>query len=417
MDACDLLAVEHRLDRIDGVLARELPPHVRALARSYARGEPAPPAPELLHRPDTLAAARAALAHPVLADRGLALLRLVAPLAIARDAALAYALPPTWATLAVLAQARDAAARARFGRRALDVIHALHGSPDGARGAEGAGLARGIEGAGAARGVEGAGAARGVEGAGAARGVEGAGAARGVEGAGAARGVEGAGSARGVEGAGSARGSLAGAAGEALPPAIPAWLEPDGVSVDDAALARAWEALRGAEGVAGSVRFERAAARPRCFTVAPGAEVVVVVPARIAAPAERFAVLHELGHAVAALGSPAGIPRVVDEAAAAAVARALEAPDHPWHSPHAIAARQRRVALARWLDRLERALPALPDAHARPAERPPWALWHDPGAQAAYVAAEALADTLAPGRLVAGVAEARAAIDRRDPGW
>jgi hypothetical protein len=29
-----------------------------------------------------------------------------------------------------------------------------------------------------------------------------------------------------------------------------------------------------------------------------------------------------------------------------------------------------------------------------PSAKPPWALWHDPGAQSAYVAAEALADRL-----------------------
>jgi len=144
-----------------------------------------------------------------------------------------------------------------------------------------------------------------------------------------------------------------------------------------------------------------------------------VVPARIAAPDERFAVLHELGHAVAALAGPAGIPRVIDEAVAAYVARAIEDTDDPWYSPLAAAARVRRRALAQRLARIERALPGLPDVPLI-SERPPWALWHDPGAQAAYVAAEAIADAIAraldtapaPGVLANVIAAACAAIDR-----
>jgi hypothetical protein len=208
-----------------------------------------------------------------------------------------------------------------------------------------------------------------------------------------------------------------------LPPAVAGWFEPDGVAVDDRAILDAWQAIRARHGVDGGVRFERAAGvRPRTFVVEPGREIIVVIPERVAAPAERFAVLHELGHAVAALALPAGIPRAVDEAAAAYIAAWIERDGDPWHSPLAAAARARRRALARALDRIERALPELP---AKPlAERPPWALWHDAGAQAAYVAAETFAEALegtlgtspAPGALTAALATWRAEIDRLGTG-
>ncbi|HET9624972.1 MAG TPA: hypothetical protein VFP84_26575, partial [Kofleriaceae bacterium] len=84
--ACDLLDLELDLDRIEGELASELPAHMTRFADAYARGAALPPAPAAVHRPITLASARAALAHPLLADRGLALLRLVAPIAIEDDA-------------------------------------------------------------------------------------------------------------------------------------------------------------------------------------------------------------------------------------------------------------------------------------------------------------------------------------------
>jgi hypothetical protein len=142
-----------------------------------------------------------------------------------------------------------------------------------------------------------------------------------------------------------------------------------------------------------------------------------VIPAQITTPAERFTVLHELGHVLAALALSAGVPRIVDEAAAAYVARAIEREGDPWFSPVAAEARARRGALARVLDRSERAFPATLD---RPAERPPWALWHDPGAQAAYAGAEAIADAIedrvgptpAPGAVAAALAAQREQIDR-----
>jgi hypothetical protein len=343
MEACDLVSVELRLDRIDAEIANELPPHMRTFARAFARGTALPPAPDVLHRSTTLATARAALAHPLLADRGLALLRLVVPLAIEGDAgvAAAVAASPSWEALAALAAARDAASTARFGHRAIDVLHVLHGSPADAD------------------------------------------------------------------------------AAPVLPPRVVAWSEPDGITVDVHAISHAWDAIRARHGVDGAVRFERSTAgRPRTFVVQPHGEVVVVIPAQITTPAERFTVLHELGHVLAALAVSAGIPRVVDEAAAAYVARAIEREGEPWFSPAAAEARVRRGALARVLDGIERALPAIVD---RPAERPPWALWHDPAAQAAYAAAEAIADAIerevgpapAPGAVAAALNAQREQIDRR----
>jgi hypothetical protein len=211
-----------------------------------------------------------------------------------------------------------------------------------------------------------------------------------------------------------------------LPPPVAAWSVPDGVAVDDRVIERGWRALAARHGVTGTVRIERTVrGRPRTFVVEPAREVIVVVPAQLATPADRFAVLHELGHAVAALALPAGIPRVIDEAVAAYVARGIERPgDAAWYSPAAGDARARRCLVARRLDQIERQIehssaggdPAAPPV----AERPPWALWHDPGAQAAYVAAEALADELdraigavpGPGALAGALAGHRAAIDR-----
>jgi hypothetical protein len=356
MEACELLTVELRLDQIEAEIAIELPPHMRSFAHAHVHGLPPPPAPEVLGRASTLATARAALVHPFLADRGLALLRLAAPIAIASDPAVrtAHAMPATWAALAALATARDAVAVARFGRRAIDVVHRLHGSAVDRF---------------AASGADGAGAE--------------------------------------------------------LPPAVAGWFAPDGIAVDDAAVAQRWHAIRACHGVDGSVRFDRAArARPRAFVVEPRRDVILALPARIATPAERFAVLHELGHAVAALALSAGIPRVIDEAVAAYVARAIERESDAWYTPLAVAARIRRRALAGVLDWIERALPELPEIHRRPGEHPPSALWEDPGTQAAYVAAESLAEDLeraigvspAPGALVAALSAARDAIDRAGAG-
>ena len=408
MEACELLTIEVRLDRIEAELAAELPPHLRTFARAHAHRFPAPPAPEVLRRATTLATARAALVHPVLADRGLALLRLAAPVAIEADPAVtaARSAAPTWAALSALAAARDAAAAAHFGRRAIDVMHRLHGSAASLAMAgapvEPASLAI----AGRVVPVAGARVAAGEPVADAE--------------AAASRGHDAV--ARGGDLPPATPGWVEPAG--ALPPAVPGWFEPDGVAVDDRAIARAWDELRARHGVGGAVRFERAAgARPRAFVVDPRREVVIAIPPRVVTPAERFAVLHELGHAVAAFARPGGLPRVVDEAAAAYVARAVERATDPWHSPVAGAARARRRVLAQVLDRIERALPELPGP-PEISERPPWALWHDPGAQAAYVAAESLADAIedaieqgigaspAPGALAGALAAWSEPIDR-----
>jgi hypothetical protein len=322
-EPCDALQAEMALDLLEGELAAELPAHMRAFARAHADDRPPPAAPLLARLASTLETARDACRHDVLADRGLALIRLVAPLVIEDHPAVvaARAEPPSWPGLAKLAAARDDAARARFGCGAIELHHRLNGVPAQPR----------LE-------------------------------------------------------------------HEAPGPAIEGWQERDGRVLDAAAIHDAWLAIAARAGVTGTVRVDRSKrARPRAFVVEPKSEVIVVVPEEVATPAARFAVLHELGHAVVALALPAGVPRVVDEAAASYIARLAEPPS--WLPPkwaqggdRATAARRRRLALAAMLDDIERNLPALADV---PASAPPWALWNDPGAQAAYVEAEVIADRLA----------------------
>lgn len=180
-----------------------------------------------------------------------------------------------------------------------------------------------------------------------------------------------------------------------VPPPIQGWTEP-GPAHGEAAVAALWASLAARFEVrARGLQIVRSAtARPRAFVVEPGAHVIAVVPQVIDTPATRFAVLHELGHAVLALGAGGPWPRVLDEAAASFVARFMEVPDAlppGWGSPLATEARVRRTQLARALDAIERRL--LEDVEPALA-RPPWALWHDPGAQAAYARAEAVADEL-----------------------
>ncbi|HEU0036871.1 MAG TPA: hypothetical protein VFQ53_39950 [Kofleriaceae bacterium] len=202
----------------------------------------------------------------------------------------------------------------------------------------------------------------------------------------------------------------------AWPAPLPAWTAPER-TFDAAAIEAMWTTLAARHRVGGACRIVASDARARTFVVEPGAEVIVVVPRAVDSPAQRFAVLHELGHAIAALAVPTTLPRAVDEAVAAYVARALEQPAHGWHSPIARAARTRRLALARALDAIERGDPA------RPTAQPPWALWHDAGAQAAYVAAEAIADRWShelgdapsPGALAAAIARTHAEVDRALP--
>jgi hypothetical protein len=272
-------------------------------------------------------------------------MRLVAPLAIEGHPAVAASRGEarTWEGLAKLAAARDAIARDRFGRSAIDLLHRLHGA-SGERAEQGA-----------------------------------------------------------------------------PGPAIAGWHERD-VAIDHAQILDVWNALSSRFGVHGHVRVDRSdEAHPRAFVIEPQVEVVIVVPSVIDTPAARFAVLHELGHAIVGLALPAGTPRVVDEAAASYVARLAEPPSWlppRWPSELAAAARRRRTAIAAILDDVERRLPALEDV---PGPTPPWALWHDPGAQAAYVEAEAIADRLRAdlgpnpprGQLVRALEIERDRVDRR----
>lgn len=130
-------------------------------------------------------------------------------------------------------------------------------------------------------------------------------------------------------------------------------------------------------------------------------------------PRAWFQLLHELGHALAAMICPgAWLPRAVDEAAAAWLCRHLEEPgSFPALPPHAYDAalhggeRLRRHAVAVALAHLEEhpaeareSGPATaPEGGGAPASNAaqaqlPWALWHDAGAQPAYLHAETLAD-------------------------
>lgn len=343
---CDVLHAEMALDLLEGELAAELPAHMRAFARAHAEGRPPPAAPLVARLASSLATARDACMHDVLADRGLALMRLVAPLMIDDDPLVvtARADAPSWDGLARLTSARDAIARTRFGRRAIDVMHRLHGvTPE-----------------------------------------------------------------RGEH--------------DAPGPAIEGWQARDQPPIDHTAIVDVWNAIASRFGISGQVRIDGSTkAQPRAFVIEPKVEVVVVVPRIIDTPAARFAVLHELGHAIVALALPAGTPRVLDEAAASYIARLAEPPSWlppRWPSELAGAARRRRTAIAAMLDDIERALPELADV---PGRAPPWGLWHDPGAQAAYVQAEAIADRLRAdlgptpprGQLVRALELERDRIDRR----
>ena len=171
------------------------------------------------------------------------------------------------------------------------------------------------------------------------------------------------------------------------PAELAGWHEP-GPPLPAGEVERAWQQLAERHGARGRCRIVASDARPRTFVVEPGREVIVVV-GPLTTPALRFAALHELGHALAGLLSPVALPRMLDEAAAAYVARLCERDgdlDGAWYSPVAEPARTRRVWLLLALTAIERGAPP-------PGElaRPPWSLWHDPGAQAMYSVAERFA--------------------------
>lgn len=337
------------LDHIECELRAELPAHMRAFARAHSEGRLPPAAPLVARMESTLDTALAACAIEDLFERGLALLRLAAPIAIEADPVVVSARrqTPSWAGLAELSRARDAAARARFGIDSIAVLHTLHGTleryPE--HDCNEVELGSGVDG----------------------------------------------------------------------------WHTPSALC-DATAVQDVWTALATRLGVTGAVRIDRAdGARPRTFVIEPRREVIVVVAAAIETPAARFELLHELGHAVAALVLEPGVPRVIDEAVAAYVSRLMESPSWlppRWTSDVASSARQRRTAIAGMLDRIERELPTVP---LTAGWQPPWALWHDPGAAASYIAAEVIADRLVRdlgpnpprGQFARAVAAERDHIDRR----
>lgn len=179
-----------------------------------------------------------------------------------------------------------------------------------------------------------------------------------------------------------------------IPAAIPGWTTTDHI-LEDRAIDDAWWYLADLGGGSAALEIIRSdVARPRFFILDHGSNGIAVVPKTIDTPAKRFAVLHELGHAFLNVQSTYAWPRALDEAGASYVARLMEAPDlipGRWYSPLATAARARRTQIARVLDTVERTIQQPPDP---PFARTPWALWHDPYAQAAYVRAEAIADDL-----------------------
>lgn len=298
------LATELALDRIEGLLAVELPAHVRAFAAAYAEGRAAPPAPTVLTEPATLAAVRAALADPAFAPRARTLWRLCALVPVAT--AVGPVEPAGWDELRALAGRRNAAARARWGTDFLALAHDVY-----------------------------------------------------------------------EVGAIELRDT-----GPARTPPIGAEA---GAVTRDGILAL-WRELTELAPPAIVV----ADARPRTFAVRPG-EAIVVVRAD-ATVAAWSAVAHELGHAWVAIAG-LELPRTLDEAVAITASRILER-----REPAAARVHARHETLAHALAAIERDLygtsPACPLPVAgcqSPVQEtllsPPWALWHDPGAQAAYVAA------------------------------
>jgi hypothetical protein len=306
------------LELLEQELASELPGHMRAFARAHAEGRSPPPAPLIARLASSLDTVLAALPDERVADRALALLRLLVPMAIESDPAVAAVRghDPTWDGLSALADARNSVCRDRFAMTAITLMHRLHGTPDAA--------------------------------------------------------VE-------IEAPG---------------PPIEGWMD-RGQAIDTVALDDVWHAIAARFALTGSVRIDRSAtASPRTFVIEPQREVIVVVPMVIDSPYACYTVLHELGHAAIALVQPPGIPRVLDEAAASYIARLGEPPSRlppRWVSDLAVDARLRRFALAAMLDDVERSLPDVPRL---PGRVPPPALWNDPGAQASYVAAEAIAERL-----------------------
>jgi hypothetical protein len=404
-DARDALDAELALELLEGELAAELPAHMRAFARAHADGRATPAAPLVARLASTLATARTARGYDALAERGLALLRLVVPLVIEDDPAVAAARaqPPSWAGLAELTAARDAVARTRFGYGAIELLHRLHGVAD-------VGPPVAPPPAAAETTAEGRAHVPRNDGTASERRLDDTQDDAMLSELAEHGSIE----VREIDDPTNTQKTV-------LSP-VEAW-NAHGHALDQRAIADVWQAISSRFGIAGSVRIDRTSrATSRTFVVVPRVEVVVVVPAEVDTPAARFAVLHELGHAAAALLLAPGVPRVLDEAVASYIARLAEPPSWlpaRWATELAVGARRRRGAIAALLDDIERALPEVPDPP--PAARPPPALWHDPGAQAAYVGAETIADRLRAqlganpprGQLARALVAERDRIDRR----
>ena len=126
----DAVSAEIALDPPRGRASRSSCPGTSARSRARTpkggRRRPRRCSRDLASTPAT---AREAIEHDDLADRGFALLRLVAPIVIEDDPAVAAARArtPSWPNLAELTRARDAAARLRFGRGMIELAHLLHG--------------------------------------------------------------------------------------------------------------------------------------------------------------------------------------------------------------------------------------------------------------------------------------------------
>jgi hypothetical protein len=146
----------------------------------------------------------------------------------------------------------------------------------------------------------------------------------------------------------------------------------------------------------GEVTVSFSKRRPRTLVVGAGAKLELSDDSGSAR--SWFQLLHELGHALAGLTLRRPLPRAVDEAVAAWLARHLEEPNSVAGLPSAAwaapalhrAERERRAKVAGALAHLEAAIPTA--AQATSAAAVPWALWHDPGVQVAYLHAEALAE-------------------------
>jgi hypothetical protein len=287
------MKLELELDRIEGLLAAELPPHLRAFAAAYAAGAVEPPAPAVMHEPATLAIAERAMATPALARRGRALWRLCALAAIEREVGAATG--TGWPALAALAGRREAAAQRRWGRGFLAVAHDVFD------------------------------------------------------------------------------------AGPVEPVATTAPTATVSTRrVTAGTLTALWHELTDLP--APSIII--CEARPRTFAVRPG-EAIVVVRSDSTVNAWSQA-LHELGHAWVAIAG-LELARTLDESVAISAARTLER-----REPEARAMHERQHAIAVELAGVAR-YAGEPIHRDRP---PPWALWHDPGAQAAYASAYQRARTV-----------------------